>query len=176
VRLILTGLVLLLSPALAAGQSLVVQGSAGPTMIDSGYSVAGGLGYSPTSHVTFLAQLDQSHLSSRFSTDGRGGQSAFRGGTVTLATAEVQVSLFGLDRITPYGLAGIGVGASHPNVNEFFEDRITNTVRGIFVGGGLRVPLQGRLSLFADGRVILGAEAGETLGLAPVRAGLAWRF
>jgi hypothetical protein len=176
VRFTLGALILLLSPAMATAQSFVVQGSAGPTMVDSGFSVAAGAGYSPNTYVTFLAQVDRSHLSSRFSNNGRGVHSAFRGGTVTLATAEVQVSLFGSDRLTPYALGGIGIGASQPNVNKFFRDGITNKAGGVFAGGGLRVPLGDRLSIFADGRVIIGAEAGETLGLAPVRAGVAWRF
>ncbi|HEU4935624.1 MAG TPA: hypothetical protein VFT39_04155 [Vicinamibacterales bacterium] len=175
-RFTLGALILLFSPAMATAQSFVVQGAAGPTMIDSGFSVAAGVGYSPNTHVTFSAQVDRSHLSSRFSNNGRGMQSAFRGGTVTLATAEVQLSLFGWDRITPYALGGIGIGASQPNVNEFFRDRVTNKAGGVFAGGGVRVPLGNRLSMFADGRVIIGAEAGETLGLAPVRAGIAWRF
>jgi hypothetical protein len=30
--------------------------------------------------------------------------------------------------------------------------------------------------MFADGRVLIGAEAGETLALAPIRFGIGWRF
>ena len=32
------------------------------------------------------------------------------------------------------------------------------------------------VSLFADGRMMIGAEAGELLAVAPIRAGVAWRF
>jgi hypothetical protein len=35
---------LLLVSAAASGQSVVLQGSAGPTLIDSGYSLAAGIG------------------------------------------------------------------------------------------------------------------------------------
>lgn len=175
-RFTIGALILLFSPAVATAQSFVVQGSAGPTMIDPGYSLAAGVGYSPNSHITVLAQVDHNHLSSRFTDNGRGVQSAFRGGQVTLFTGEAQLSVFGSDRLTPYALAGIGVGISHPTVNEFFPERVTNHASGIFVGGGLRVPLRDRLNLFADARMIVGADAGETLGLAPVRVGVAWRF
>jgi len=176
VRFTIGALILLFSPALVTAQSLVVQGSAGPTVIDSGYSLAAGVGYSPNSHFTVLAQVDDNHLSSRITNNGRGAQSAFRGGRVTLVTGEAQLSLFGSDRFTPYALAGIGVGISRPNVNEFFPEHATNKATGVFVGGGLRVPLRDRLNLFADARVIVGADAGETLGLAPIRVGVAWRF
>ena len=169
-------LIFLLMPAMAAGQSVVIQGSAGPTMIDSGYSLAAGVGYAPNSHLTILGQVDHSHLSSRFADNGRGMHSVFRGGKVTLATAEAQLSLFGSDKVTPYVLGGIGFGWSHPSVNQFFPEPVTNKASGVFFGGGVRVPLRDRLSLFADGRVIVGADAGETLGLAPVRAGVVWRF
>jgi hypothetical protein len=40
----------------------------------------------------------------------------------------------------------------------------------------LAVPLNERVDLFADGRMMLGAEAEELLAVAPIRAGLTWRF
>jgi len=46
---------LLLSPAIASAESFALQGAAGPTVIDSGYSLAGGIGYSPTSQLTVLS-------------------------------------------------------------------------------------------------------------------------
>jgi hypothetical protein len=49
-------------------------------------------------------------------------------------------------------------------------------VRAIFFGGGIHLPLRQQLSLFADARMMVGAEAGELLAVAPLRAGLAWRF
>jgi hypothetical protein len=166
----------LVFPRIASGQSFVLQGSAGPTLVDTGYSVAGGLGFSPTSHLTVLFDVERTHLASRLSSDGRGGFAGFRGGTLTLATAQLRVAPLGRDRIGPYGLAGFAAGVSHPNVNEMFPNAVTNDVRAVFFGGGIHVPLKARLNLFADARMMLGAEAGELLAVAPIRAGLAWRF
>ena len=95
---------------------------------------------------------------------------------MTMGTAELRVTLLGRDRITPYGLAGVGAGVSRPNVNEIFREPRTNAVRTIFFGGGIHVPLGQQLSMFADARMIVGAESGESLAVAPLRAGLAWRF
>ena len=108
--------------------------------------------------------------------DGRGGFAGFRGGTLTLGSAQLRVMPFGRDRIGPYGLVGFAAGVSHPNVNEMFPDPVTNDVRAMFFGGGIHVPLKERVSLFADGRMMIGAEAGELLAVAPIRAGVAWSF
>ena len=80
---VIRGLVFLLLstiPCTASAQSFVVQGSAGPTLIDSGYSLAAGIGLSPTSHLTLLFDVEGTHLSSRLRSDGRGGVAGFRGG------------------------------------------------------------------------------------------------
>lgn len=169
-------LLFLVTPCIASAQSFVLQGSAGPTLVDSGYSLAGGVGYSPTSHLTVQFDVERTHLSSRLSSDGRGGFAGFRGGTLTLGSAQLRVTPFGRDRVGPYGLAGFAAGVSRPNVNEMFPDPVTNDVRAIFFGGGIHVPLHERLSLFADGRMMIGAEAGESLAVTPIRAGVAWRF
>jgi hypothetical protein len=173
---VLVSLLLLATPKIAGAQSLVLQGSAGPTLVDSGFSVAGGLGFSPTSHLTVLFDVERTHLSSRLTSDGRGGFSGFRGGTLTLGSAQLRVTPFGRDRVGPYGLVGFAAGVSRPNVNAQFPDPVTNDVRAIFFGGGIHVPLRERVSLFADGRMMIGAEAGELLAVAPVRVGVAWRF
>jgi hypothetical protein len=176
---VIRGLVCLLfltTPSIASAQSFVLHGSAGPTLVDSGYSLAGGVGYSPTSHLTVLFDVERTHLSSRLSSDGRGGFSGFRGGTLTLGSAQLRVAPFGRNRVGPYGLVGFAAGVSRPNVNEMFPNPVTNDVRAIFFGGGIQVPIQERLSLFADGRMMIGAEAGESLAVAPIRAGVAWRF
>ena len=164
------------TPWIANAQSFMLQGSAGPTIIDSGYSLAGGIGVSPTSHLTVLFDVERTYLSSRLSSDGRGGFAGFRGGTLTLGSAQLRVTPFGRDRIGPYGLVGFAAGVSHPNVNEMFPDPVTNDVRAMFFGGGIHVPLKERVSLFADGRMMIGAEAGELLAVAPIRVGVAWRF
>jgi hypothetical protein len=166
----------LASPSIASAQSFMVQGSAGPTLIDSGYSLGGGLGFSPTSHLTLLFDVERTHLSSRLGSDGRGGFSGFRGGTLTLGSAQLRVTPFGRDRIGPYGLVGVAAGVSRPNVSELFPDPVTNDVRAMFFGGGIHVPLKERVSLFADGRMMIGAEAGELLAVAPIRVGVALSF
>jgi len=164
------------TPWIASAQSFVLQGSAGPTLIDSGYSLAGGVGFSPTSHLTVLFDVERTNLSSRLRSDGRGGFAGFRGGTLTLGSAQLRVMPFGSDRIGLYGLVGFAAGVSHPNVNEMFPDPVANDVRAMFFGGGIHVPLKERVSLFADGRMMIGAEAGELLAVAPIRAGVAWSF
>jgi hypothetical protein len=169
-------LLVVLVPARASGQSLAVHAGAGPTLADPGYSVAAGVGFLPNSRVAVQLGLERTHLSTRTRSDGRGGGSVFRGGTVTYGSAELNVSLFGRERVSPYVLAGFAGGISHPAVNESFPDRVTNEVRAVFFGGGIHVPLRDRLTVFADGRIMIGGEAGETLALAPIRAGVAWRF
>jgi opacity protein-like surface antigen len=159
-----------------SGQSLMIQGAAGPTVNDAGHSLSAGIGFSPTSHLTVLIDVEQAHLSSRFTSDGRGGGSAFRGGTFTLAAAELRASLRPHRRVSPYVLAGVGAGVSRPNVNHVFTDRITNRATAVFFGGGIDVPLQERFSVFADARIILGAEVDVLIAIAPIRGGVAFRF
>ena len=169
-------LVVLATGSTASAQAFVLHGSAGPTLIDSGYSLAGGIGFSPTPHLTVLFDVDRTYLSSRLRSDGRGGVAGFRGGTLTLGSAQLRVTPFGRDRVGPYGLVGFAAGVARPNVNELFPDPVTNDVRAIVFGGGIHVPLKERVSLFADGRMMIGAEAGELLAVAPIRIGVAWRF
>ena len=175
---IIPGLVFLLlaSPCIASAQSFELQGSAGPTLVDTGYSLAAGVGFSPTSHLTVQFDVERTYLSSQLRSDGRDGFAGFRGGTLTLGSAQLRVTPFGRHRVGPYGLAGFAVGVSRPNVNQAFPDPVTNDVRGIFFGGGIHVPVQERLSIFADGRMMVGSEAGELLAVAPIHAGIAWRF
>lgn len=176
---VITGLVsllLLACPPLASGQSFGLQGSGGPTLVETGYSLAGGIGFLPSSRLTVLLDVERTHLSSQVRSDGRGGVSGFRGGTLTLVAAHLRVTPFGHDRVGPYGLAGFAAGVSRPNVTELFPDRVTNDVRAVFFGGGIHVPLGERISLFADGRMMVGTEAGELLAVAPLRTGIAWRF
>lgn len=170
--------VLLLMPAITRAQTFELHGSAGPTMTDAGYSVAAGVGFSPTSRLTFLVDVERTHLSTQVETDPRGSITTFRGGAVTLGTAALRVSVFGLDRIGPYAIAGFGAGVSKPHVTPTFPTRVTNNVYAPFVGGGFQVPLNDRLTIFADGRMMLvvGTESDELLGVAPIRAGVTWRF
>jgi hypothetical protein len=163
---------LLLTSSTTTGQSLVLQGAAGPTINDSGYSLAAGIGFAPTSRLTVLFGVDRTHLVTRVTTG-----SAFRGGTFTLATGELRATFLGHDRVSPYALAGAAAGVSRPNVNPTFPNRVTNRARGLFFGGGIHVPLRNRLSVFGDIRMIVGVEGDDGLvAVAPVRAGVAWRF
>jgi hypothetical protein len=163
---------------MAGAQSLMVQASAGPTVTDAGHSVAAGVGLSVNSRLTVLLGVERSHLSSRVTTDSRGNRvSAFRGGTITFAAAEVRATLLRRERVSPFVLGGVGVGVSRPNVNETFPNAVTNHARVLFVGGGLHVPLGQQLSVFGDVRMVLGAEGNEGMvAYAPLRAGIVWRF
>lgn len=173
---VLASVLVMCVPTAAHGQSLVVHGSAGPTLVDRGSSLAVGAGWTPGSRVTVSVALERTHLSSRVVDDGRGGSSAFRGGTLTLGAAELRVALFGRDRVTPYAFAGYAAGVSRPTVNRAYPVRVINDVRAVFGGVAMQVPLRPRLSLFADARLMLGGEAGELLAVAPLRVGVAWRF
>jgi hypothetical protein len=169
-------LMLLVSPHVASSQSLELLGSAGPTITDTGSSFAVGAGFSPTSRITVLFNFERTHLASR-TTRHDDVISSFRGGTLFLGTGEFRYTPFGRARFGPYALAGVAAGVSQPNVNDQFRDRVTNPVRGMFVGGGVNVPAGERLTIFADVRMMIGAEGREGMvGVAPLRAGLAWRF
>jgi hypothetical protein len=97
---------------------------------------------------------------------------------VTLGEASLRASLFGEERIDPYAIVGIGAGVSRPASIGTSPDRGTIDVYAPFVGGGLRVPIRGRLSFFCDGRMMLvaGTEEDELLGVGSIRAGINWRF
>jgi hypothetical protein len=168
-----------LVPGVVSAQSLSpsvsIQAAAGPTIVDAGHNVSASVAFSPVSRVTLLVDVQRTQLSSRTTRSER-GSSSFRGGTMTAVSGEVRVGLWPAHRLTPYVLAGFGAGESRPTVNEAFPDRVTNDVRFMFFGGGVHVPLQGRLSLVGDARLLIGAEAGETLAVVPVRVGIAWRF
>ncbi len=175
-RSVLAIALLLSAPALARAQAFNIQAAAGPTLVDRGYSVAGGAGWSPWSRVTLTLDAERTVLSTRVTSDGRGGGSTFRGGAMVLGAAGVRVSLFPPHRLTPYVVAGFARGRSTPTVNDTFPDRVTNTVRAVFAGGGVQAPLGPHLAIFADARMQVGTEGGETLAVAPLRAGLRWRF
>lgn len=177
--LYVVSLALALVPAVASAQSVApsvsIQAAAGPTIVDTGHHVSAGLGFSPMSRVTLLLNVERTQLSSRITHNER-GSGAFRGGTLTAVSGEVRLALWPAQRVTPYVLAGLGVGVSKPTVNEAFPDVVTNDVRFTMFGGGVHVPLRERLSLFGDARLLVGAEAGETLAIVPVRVGIAWNF
>ncbi|MGE3508437.1 MAG: outer membrane beta-barrel protein [Vicinamibacterales bacterium] len=176
---------LLMHPVSAPAQFLV-QGSIGPTIVDSGHnlsygfdpglSLAAGLGFSPTPRLTLAVEVERTIRADQLRTDARGDVFGFRGGTLTLATAELRASLFGPDRVGPYGLVGVSAGVSQLRVTDRFPERVTHGVRALTFGGGLQVPLGARTHVFVDGRMIIGTEASELLAVTPIRVGLGWRF
>lgn len=158
------------------GQSVEVSGSAGPTILDAGHSVAAGIRVSPSSRLTLVFGGERTHLSSRTTQEG-GVVSSFRGGTLLLGTAELQFVPLGRERTGPYVLAGMAAGQSRPNVTATFPNRVTNDARAAFFGGGVHVPVGDRVSIFGDLRMMVGAEGVEGIvAVAPLRAGVAWRF
>ena len=170
-------LTMLVWPADAHAQSFTMHASGGPTITDSGYSVAAGLGVIATSHLTFDFNVERTHLSSEVTRGTRGVISSFRGGTLTLGAAQLRVSVFDSNRVGPYGVVGFAAGVSRPNVNELFPNPTTNDVRAMFFGGGIHAPLTDRVSAFADVRMMIGAEGIEGIvAVVPLRAGLAFRI
>ncbi|MGE0594051.1 MAG: hypothetical protein AB7G23_15475 [Vicinamibacterales bacterium] len=168
----------LISPVPALAQGVSVHAAAGPTLGDAGFSVAGGVAVTPATRLTLLGSVELSHLVSRRGTFPGGGVSRFRGGTFTLVSAEVRLSLFARERPGPYGLAGFAVGRSRPNLTDAFPTAASHRVVAPFAGGGLLVPLNGRAAFFADVRLqlVAGTEADDLHALVPLRAGLSWRF
>lgn len=165
------------APTVARGQQVSLHAAGGPTLGDLGHSLVAGLGVSPTPRLTFMANVERSHLVSRRQ-QRADSTSYFRGGTFTLASVELRVSLFGRDRISPYALAGFAAGRSRPNVNDTFPTPVVNGVRAPFAGGGIHVPFGQRVTFFADLRLalVVGTESDDLSALAPLRAGLSWRF
>ena len=169
---------LLMFPAIARGQTWMVHGAAGPTVTDSGYSLAAGAGFSPTSRLTILFNAERTHLSSRFRTYPEGFTSAFRGGTLTLVTGEMRFAILGRHRVGPYVLTGVAAGVSRPNVTPIFPTPVTNQVLASFFGAGIRVPLGDKVAVFADARMMLafGTDSDELIAVVPIRGGIAWHF
>jgi hypothetical protein len=170
-------LLLLASPGVATAQSFELYGSGGPIMTDAGTSFAAGVGFGLTPFTTMLISVDRTNIASRIDNTPP-VFSAFRGGTLLLVTGELRYAPLGRKRFGPYGLAGYGIGASQPNVNNVFRDRVSSTAVGVFFGGGLTVPINSQSTFFADARMIIGGAAREDdfFAAAPIRAGVAWFF
>ena len=176
VQVLMCGVLLACCPRAARGQSFELYGSAGPTVTDTGFSLAAGVGVSPTSQFTLLANIERTHLSSQMRRDANSA-SYFRGGTYLLGSAELRFAPRGRDRVGPFAVAGFAAGVSRPNVNDVFSTPVTNRARAVFGGGGLLMPLGQRLTAFADVRMLIGEEGSEGIvAVAPVRVGVAWRF
>jgi hypothetical protein len=173
---VLVSAFLLICPQAARGQSFELYGSAGPTIADAGNSVAAGLGGSPTSRLTVLASVERTHLSTEVRREP-GSISYFRGGTYLLGSGALRFAPFGHGRVGPFVLGGFAAGVSRPNVNDAFPTPVTNRAGAVFAGGGLLVPIGARVNAFVDARMMFGVEGTDGIvAVAPVRAGLAWRF
>ena len=176
IRILMCAVLLIVCPPTARGQSFELYGSAGPTLTDAGHSLAAGVGVSPNSRVSLFVSVERTHLSTQIRREA-GLVSYFRGGTYLLGTAELRFAPRGRSRVGPFAAAGFAAGVSRPNVNDIFPTPVTNGARAVFGGGGLLVPLGTRFAVFADARMLIGAEGTEGIvAVAPVRAGVAWRF
>ncbi len=174
--IVIAAAVFLAVPASARAQSVEAHASAGPTLVDRGHSVAVGGGWSPWPRLTVIVDVERTVLASRVTRDGRGGESAFRGGAVVLGAAGARPALFPPRRGTPDLGAGGAAGPSRPTGNSRLPDAVSNEARALFAGAGVEVPLGPRLGVFADARMQVGGDGGDVLALAPLRAGLRWRF
>jgi hypothetical protein len=177
----------LLMPQVATGQTpdsqpagfdrVSLQVAAGPLVNSGGgHTLSAAFGFSPISRVDLVVNVERQHLPFQRGTFSD-GFSVTRGGTLTWVSGEVRASLFPPDRVSPYGLAGIGGGVSRPTVNETFPNAVENDLRVVYFGGGVRVPIRSGFSVFGDARAMLTLEGSDgILGVWPVRAGIAWRF
>ena len=174
----LVSLVLLLSSDPASAQSVGVHASAGPTLGETGYTVAAGVSLSPASYLALVINAERTHLPSRV-TRGVRSISTFRGATLTLGTVELRGIAFGRRRFRPFGVVGLGAGQASPDGPERFSgEGLSEGVRAVFCGGGIEASVRPHLSILAEFRVMLVGETnGEgLLGAGPLRAGVAWRF
>lgn len=179
-------LLLVLSPQVGTGQTqdragagfdrFSLQVGAGPLLNSGGHTLSAAFGFSPISRLDLVVQVERNHLPFQRDTFSD-GFSITRGGTLTAVSGELRASVFPPDRVSPYGLAGIGGGVSRPTVNDAFPDPVENDLRVVYFGGGVRVPIRNGVSVFGDARAMLALEGGDgIMGVWPVRAGVAWRF
>lgn len=166
-------------PALRDGEPrrLSVHLAAGATL-PHGNDGAGTLqsisvGYSPTPKLTVLVSGVRTHMPTRVQ-QFRGGFVSEPGWTLQLVSGEVRFALRSAERVSPYALAGAGVGVWRRN--EAIAEPLTNPARALFSGGGLVVPLGPHLRLSGDVGVLLLIEQDVLHLFLPLRAGVAWRF
>lgn len=155
---------------------LSLQVAAGPTLMQGGNVLSAAFGYSPTSRLELLLNVERTYQPFQLE-QFNGGYSATRGGTMTFVAGELRLALRPADRVSPFVVAGVGGGISRPNVNAEFPDSVRNDLGVAYFGGGVRIPLRGRFSLFGDARVMIAVEGDDgVLAVWPVHAGVAWRF
>ena len=154
-----------------------LQVAAGPLLQSGGSTLSAAFGFAPISRLEFLVNVERDHLPFERDTFA-GGFSLTRGGTLTSVSGEVRASVLPPHRVSPYGFAGIGGGISKPTVNSDFPDPVTNDLRVVYFGGGVRVPIRSGFTFFGDARAMLAVEkdADGLMAVYPLRAGIAWRF
>ncbi len=172
----------LVLPAVAAAQNdsgrVSIQGAAGSNVNVGGNTQALSVGFSLGDRVNILINGERIHMPTEV-TQHEQSVSTTRGGTTMFVSGEVQILPLTFSRVSPYALAGAGRGISRPNVNDTFPDRVTNDAGLLFFGGGIRVPVTERLSVFGDLRFVLQLESGgdgDVFLFVPLRGGVAWRF
>lgn len=175
------GALSLCAPALASGQGtgagVSVQAAAGSHVGEGGGSQSVGLGVMFGGRFGVVVNAERSHRPTDV-TYFQDGYAASRGATTLFVSAEFRYVPIIVKRVSPYVIAGAGVGVSRPNVNRFFPNHVRHTVMLRFPGAGASVRLTEHLSAFADVRLMIQTRRGEPdAGIfMPVRGGLAWRF
>jgi hypothetical protein len=170
-----------LSPAVAGAQgpgiSVSVQGAVGSHMGDGGDAESVSLGVSFGERFGVVVNAERSYVPSDV-TFFEDGYAATRGATTRFISGEFRYVPITYKRLSPYVIAGVGLGVSRPNVNAFFPDRVRHTVTLQFPGFGGRVRVTDHLSAFADLRIMFQSRRGEPDAgvFGPIRGGLAWRF
>ena len=149
--------------------------AAGTHLNEGGDLQAVSFGYSPVRAFTLLLNVERNHIPTQVRSypDGFG---ATRGGTLTTVSGEGRLTLGPGTRVAPFVFAGGGAGRSQPNVNDMFPDRVTNSARVAYAGGGVLFSLRAGLAVTVDAKVAMMAERDSVGLLVPLRAGVSWRF
>lgn len=165
------------APAGAAGQDggVTIQGAAAAPLNANGNSQTLSLGLSPNGYFDFVLSGERLHTPSEVTRSGNVFH-AIRGGTSKYISVEMRAFPVTIGRLSPYGLAGAGLGTSRSNVTELFPRRVTNEIAVLFFGGGVRMKITEAVGAFADLRFLHHIEGNDGTTFVPLRAGLAWRF
>ena len=160
----------------AGREELSLHVAAGPTLIDRGNVWSAAFGYSLTSRLELLLNVERDYMSFQFErVNGR--SRAIRGGSMRFISGELRLALRPAHRVSPFALAGVGGGVSRPTVDERSPDQGTSNVFVAYIGGGVRIPLRGSFSLVSDARMIFEADNRDDVPVVwPVRVGVAVRF
>lgn len=152
-----------------------LQFSAGSQLNAGGDNLSGSFAYSLTPRLSVLAEAERLHIPTDV-TLHESEYGATRGGTQRFVSGQVRLTLLPDRGVSPYVFGGMGFGTSRPNVNELFPDPVTNDLRVVFAGGGIRVRVGARFTVLGDARFTLAAENDDVSLWVPVRVGLAWLF